>query len=140
MSEHKKPRNSVKSYLNFRLLITVVAVSLAIAAILYYSNHPNRSVSAYCKVYSEQKARLSKLPGDTYPTELFDDYLSNADEIAYSMGKLSDVAPDEIQPDVVTLKNLYEKLDKDPSQFLSISFTAKTVDKNLSEWTIAHCK
>jgi hypothetical protein len=94
------------------ILIIAVLIALAITQLAT----PKRSVAAYCKVYTQEKARISKLPGDTYPSLLFDHPQNNADEFAVSLGRLEKVAPDEIRPDVATLKSLYEKLHKDPSQ------------------------
>ncbi|MBL8031279.1 MAG: hypothetical protein JNK33_03080, partial [Candidatus Doudnabacteria bacterium] len=116
------------------LLIAVVVIAA------FYSMQPKRSVAGYCKVYTQEKARLAKLPGDTYPSELFDDYLSDAGEIATSIGRLEKVAPDEIRPDVTTLNSLYENLDKDPSQLLNVSVAAKPVDNHVSDWTKQNCK
>jgi hypothetical protein len=118
--------------------ILIIAV-LIVLAITQFAT-PKRSVAAYCKVYTQEKARISKLPGDTYPSLLFDHPQNDANEFAISLGRLEKVAPDDIRPDITTLKSLYEKLHKDPSQMTSISFAAEPVDTSLSKWTSQRCE
>jgi hypothetical protein len=117
------------------ILIIVALIVLAITQLAT----PKRSVAAYCKVYTQEKARIAKLPGDTYPSLLFDHPQNDASEFAVSLGRLEKVAPDDIRPDITTLKSLYEKLHKDPSQMTSISFAAEPVDTSLSKWTSQQC-
>lgn len=131
---HVKPKFSSRAVTG----VVVVFILVVIVAIIWASA-PHPSVAAYCKVYKQEKSRLTKLPGDTYPSVLFDHPLSDAGKFATSLGRLEKVAPNDIRPDVKTLKSLYDKLDKDPSQLVSVSFTAETVDKNVSDWTSAHC-
>lgn len=112
-------------------LLTVLVTQLAT---------PKRSVAAYCKVYTQEKARISKLPGDTYPSLLFNHQLNDASQFVTSLGRLEKVAPDDIRPNITTLKSLYQKLHDDPSQMVSISFAADPVDTSLSNWTSQHCE
>lgn len=118
--------------------ILIIAI-LVVFAVLQLST-PKRSVAAYCKVYTQEKARIAKLPGDTYPSLLFDHPQNDAEQFAISLGRLEKVAPDDIRPDITTLKSLYEKLHKDPSQMTSISFAAEPVDTSLSKWTSQRCE
>ncbi len=118
------------------ILIIAVLIVLAVTQLVA----PKRSVAAYCKVYTQEKARIAKLPGDTYPSLLFDHPQNDASEFAASLGRLEKVAPDDIRPDITTLKSLYEKLHKDPSQMTSISFAAEPVDTSLSKWTSQRCE
>lgn len=117
------------------VLIIAVLIVLAITQLAA----PQRSVAAYCKIYTQEKARLSKLPGDTYPSLLFDHPLSDANEFVASLGRLEKVAPDDVRPDITTLKSLYQKLHNDPSQMVSISFAAEPVDTSLKKWTGSNC-
>jgi hypothetical protein len=118
------------------ILIIAVLVVLAIVQLAA----PKRSVAAYCKVYTQEKARISKLPGDTYPSLLFDHQLNDASQFVASLGRLEKVAPDDIKPNITTLKSLYQKLHDDPSQMVSISFAADPVDTSLSKWTSQRCE
>ena len=120
-------------------LLAVLALVIVVGVVLTLSK-PERSVASYCKVYKEEKARVAKLPGDTYPSLLFDHPLSDAGEFVTSLDRLEKVAPNDIRPDVHTLKPLYQKLQYDPSQLTSVSFAAEPVDKSASEWTKQNCK
>lgn len=135
-SAHVKPKVSSRAVTGVAGIVFILVVIMAII----WASAPHASVAAYCKVYKQEKTRLAKLPGDTYPSVLFDHPLSDAGEFGASLGRLEKVAPGDIRPDVKTLKSLYAKLHKDPSQLVSVSFTAETVDKNVSDWTKAHCK
>lgn len=125
-----------------RHLTVAAALILIIVAAFFVTQAmtPKRSVAAYCKVYKEEKARLAKLPGDTYPSLLFDHPLSDAGEFATSLDRLEKVAPEDIRSDIGTLKSLYQKLDHDPSQMVSVSFAAESIDKDLNTWTTDHCE
>lgn len=101
--------------------------------------HPERSVAAYCKVYGEEKARLAKLPGDTYQSGVFNEAISDAGEFAKAYGKLGQVAPPEIQNDINTLEAIYQKIDDDPAQALSASLSAISVDDSVKAWTKERC-
>jgi hypothetical protein len=118
------------------ILLVVVLIVFAITQ----TAAPKRSVAEYCKVYAQEKARISKLPGNTYPSLLFDHPQNDASEFAVSLGRLEKVAPDDIRPDITTLMSLYEKLHKDPSQMTSISFAADPVDTSLKKWAEDNCK
>ena len=120
------------------IIFSALAVILVSGAVMMLKQ-PERSVASYCKVYKAEKARIAKLPGDTYPSLLFDRQLSDAGEFATSLGRLEQVAPNDIRPDVHTLKTLYQKLKDDPSQFVSVSFAAESVDKNVSTWAETRC-
>ena len=120
-------------------LLAVLALVIVVGVVLTLSK-PERSVASYCKVYKEEKARVAKLPGDTYPSLLFDHPLSDAGEFVTSLDRLEKVAPNDITRDVHTLKPLYQKLQDDPSQLTSVSFAAEPVDKSASEWTKQNCK
>lgn len=133
--EKKKALDSKKR--NLIIIATVVIVGLLIFW-LTQQNTP-RSVAAYCKVYGEEKARLAKLPGDTWPAGIFNDELSDAGEIANSVAKLEKVAPDEIRSDVATIKAIYQKINADPSQAISASLSGVSAEENVKEWTTAHC-
>lgn len=128
-----KPSRKVVVGILAALVVLVVSVSIS------QLTAPKRSVAEYCKVYKQEKARLAKLPGDTYPSLLFDHPLSDAGEFMTSLDKIEEVAPVEVEPEVHTLKALYQKLHDDPSQMTSVSFAAEPVDTNMSKWTTGHC-
>lgn len=124
-----------------RSLFTLVAVAAVVLAILLIVQltSPKPSVEAYCKVYNGEKARLSKLPGDTWPSAVFDDKVGDAGEFAAAFGRLARVAPDEIKSDVVTLQKLYQKVKDDPSQAFSASLSGIGAESNVEQWGDKRC-
>lgn len=116
--------------------IVIVAVVLAAFALL---RPPERSVGAYCKVYNEEKAQLATLPGEAYPSGVFNEAISDAGAFATAFERLEQVAPPDIQPDLKTLRAIYQKIDDDPSQALAASLSAISPDENVKKWTNDHC-
>lgn len=140
MSEKQAPKH--EGLINKKRNIIIAAAVIAAGLLIFWliqQNAPERSVAAYCKVYGEEKARLAKLPGDTWPAGIFNDELSDAGEIANSVAKLEKVAPDEIHSDVATIKAIYQKIDADPSQAISAALSGAEAESNVKEWTSVHC-
>ena len=126
-----------------RRFITGAAVVLAIVIILMLvvqSMTPKRSIAGFCKVYKEEKTRLVKLPGNTWPSGVFSDEISDASEFALSFEKLEKVAPDEIAADLKTLQGIYQKIHDDPSQAIAASLSGMSTDESVKKWTVANCK
>jgi hypothetical protein len=117
----------------------VILVIVLLALLLPRLTAPKRSVAAYCQTYAQEKARLAKLPGSTWPSGVFNDAVGDAGEFATSFGKLENVAPEEIQGDVTTLKSVYQKIHDDPSQAISASLSGSSADTDLKNWTANHC-
>jgi hypothetical protein len=116
-----------------------VLLLVVLIIIVVHGFTPKRSVEAYCTAYKQEKARLAKLPGDTWPSSVFDDSLSDASEFAKAFGRLKQVAPKDIEPDVATLQSLYRKVHDDPSQAMSASLSGITPEENVREWTVKNC-
>lgn len=136
-TEDKKPNQKSK-----RLAVIIGVVILAVVLLMLLIGQliaPKRSVAAYCQVYKEEKARLAKLPGDTWPSGVFNDAISDAGEFAVSFGRLEKVAPDEIAPDVKTLQGVYQKIHDDPTQAISASLSGASADTNVKKWTSDNC-
>lgn len=114
------------------LIIVVFAILL--------SSRPTRSVAAFCSTYKQEDARLAKSYGDTYSLHPFTHDSSNPHDFVVALSNLDAVAPKEIEPDVKTLKQLFEKIDKDPSQALSASLSGLGAESNVSDWTAQHCQ
>ncbi len=140
MDKHESDKTSVKKT-NRRLIMAGAAI-LVIALILLLIAQlaaPKRSVAAYCQTYKDEKARLAALPGDTWPSGVFNDAVSDAGEFATAFSRLEKVAPDEIRPDVATLQSVYQKIHDDPSQAISASLSGSAADTSLKSWTAEHC-
>lgn len=118
--------------------VVVVAAVGSLMATIFYAQE--RSVENYCKVYGQEKERLSKLPGDTYPSGVFNDEISDAGEFATAFGRLEKVAPSEISNDLETLKKTYQKMHDDPAQAITASLSATSVDRSVKDWTAKNCQ
>ena len=126
-----KKRNTV-------LIVTLLIVAL-ILVLVFQLMKPERSVASYCKVYKEENAKLAKAQGDTYAVAVFSHKSSNPADFANAFSKLEQVAPDNIQPDVKTLKQLFQKIDDDPSQGMSASLSGLGAESSVKDWTEANC-
>jgi len=124
------------------IIIAGLAVLAAVLLVFSIVNFvvPKRSVASFCSTFRDEKARLTKLPGNTYPSGVFNETLSDAGEFAVSYGKLEKVAPDEIKADVATLQSLYKKINEDPSQSIAAAISGVAVDESVKSWTTDHCK
>lgn len=124
---------------NITILATLLVVVLVVV-LLFQLMKPERSVASYCKVYKEENAKLAKAQGDTYAVAVFSHKSSNPADFANAFGKLEQVAPDDIQPDVKTLKQLFQKIDSDPSQSMSASLSGLGAESNVKDWTETNCR
>lgn len=144
MQGKEKTSNKTKySALDRRTVTLVMVVGIIIAvlvSIFIIFGQPERSVASYCKVYEEEKARLAKLPGDTYPSGVFQDELSDAGAFADAFSKLEKVAPDEIRSDVKSLQGIYKKMADDPSQAIAAGLSGAGAEDSVKKWTANHCK
>ncbi|MGH7196381.1 MAG: hypothetical protein ACREGJ_01285 [Candidatus Saccharimonadales bacterium] len=117
----------------------VLVIAVLVVLLIAQTVAPGRSVASYCQTYKEEKARLAKLPGDTWPSGVFNDEISDAGEFAASFRKLEKVAPEEIRADVATLGALYQKIHDDPSQAIGASLSGASADESIKKWTKDHC-
>jgi hypothetical protein len=135
--EKTQPRKPIK------LAIIVGVVILAVVLLVLFIAQlaaPKRSVAAYCQTYKEEKARLAKLPGNTWPSGVFNDAVGDAGEFAVSFGKLERVAPEQIRPDVATLTSIYQKIHNDPSQAISASLSGTQAEISVKTWVQKNCQ
>lgn len=98
-----------------------------------------RSLQSFCNVYSEEDSRLESLPGDSYPSGVFNEEISDASEFAVSFDRLEKAAPEEIRADVATLQSLYAKIHEDPSQAIAASLSGIEPEENVEEYIDANC-
>jgi len=117
------------------LLLFIVAM-----LVIFACSRPTRSVAAFCDTFKQEDARLAKSYGDSYGLHPFTHDSNNPHDFVVALRSLDAVAPKEIEPSVKTLKLLYEKIDNDPSQALSVSLGGFGPESDLSDWTTQHCK
>ena len=126
-----------------RIVISVgvgILFTIAIVLAIVTLSKPTRSVAAFCSTYKQGDARLAKSHGDAYSVHPFTHDSSNPHDFVVALSNLDAVAPKEIESDVKTLKQLFEKMDKDPSQALSASLSGLGAESNVSGWTTQHCQ
>jgi hypothetical protein len=126
-----------------KVIIAGVGVFLLVfilMLVIVASSRPTRSVTAFCSTYKQEDARLAKSSGDTYSLHPFKHDSNNPHDFVIALSNLDAVAPKEIEPDVKTLKLLFEKIDKDPSQAMSASLSGLGAESNVSDWTTQHCQ
>ncbi len=135
LAEHRSPNQKKSRVIIGAAILLVIVAALLISQLIA----PPRSVAAYCKVYKEEKTRLTTLPGTTWPSGVFDDSLSDASEFTKSFGRLEKVAPNEIRPDIATLQSIYQKMHDDPSQAIAASLSGISAETSVKSWTNSHC-
>ncbi len=118
--------------------LAVIIIVLLLAQLA----RPERSVAAYCKVYKQEKTRLSAMSSNSnpYPSGVFDVSVTDAAQIATSFGKLDPVAPKEVEPEVNSLQKLYQDMHDNPSHAINNALNGASLDDNLKTWTEARCK
>jgi len=124
------------------VVIGILALVIALVVLLITQlSKPERSVAAYCKVYGREKARLSAMSDDSnpYPSGVFSVSVTDASQIATSLGKLERVAPYEIAPMLGSLQKLYQDIHDNPSHAINNALNGGSLDDSLKEWTQQHC-
>lgn len=117
----------------------VALLAMVAIPVITTMSRPERSVGAFCSVYKQEDTRLAKSSGDTYSLHPFTHDSNNPHDFVVALSSLDAVAPNDIEPDVKTLKLLFEKIDKDPSQAFSASMSGLGAESNIADWTTQHC-
>jgi hypothetical protein len=123
---------------NILILSTLLGI-IVVVVLLFQFMKPERSVASYCKVYKEEDAKLAKAQGDTYSVAVFPHSSNNPADFANAFSKLEQVAPGDIQPDVKTLKQVFQKIDSDPTQNMSASLSGLGAESSVKNWTQKNC-
>ena len=125
------------------IVIGVVALLLTLVALLVVIqlNRPERSVAAYCEVYGQEKTRLSAMSDNShpYPSGVFNVSVTDAAQIATSLDRLGRVAPNEIEPMISSLQELYQDIHDNPSHAITNALNGGSLDDSLKAWTQQHC-
>lgn len=116
-----------------------VLVILLIVLLVTQLGAPKRSVAAYCQIYKDERARLAALPGDTWPSGVFNDAVSDAGEFATAFSRLEKVAPDKIRTDVATLQSIYQSIKDNPAGAISASLSGTGAEASVKNWTETYC-
>ena len=134
----------IRHHLTKKRIILVVSGTLVMAIVIVIMLSllawPTRSVVAFCSAYKQENLRLANSHGDTYSVKPFTNSSNNPRDFVTALDKLEQVAPEDIQPDVKTLKQIFEKIDQDPSQALTASLSGLGAEDGVSKWTSQHCQ
>lgn len=108
--------------------IIVIAALILVAVIigLFIAMQPQRTAANFCKVAKEEK---SILVGDV-----------NYEKRLETYKKLETVSPDDIRPDITTIRKGYEEIVRNPSNTLSTGFGMSGAENRRTAYIDANCK
>jgi hypothetical protein len=102
-------------------VVLIAAVTFIIMQLLA----PRPSVTAYCKLYKDENVATAQ----SYSPKDFENIYA----------KLEQVAPNDIKEDTTVLRKIYQKIESDPSQSFSASFSGLTSETNIKTWVKENC-
>jgi len=108
------------------LVIIIIAVLIAVIIGLFIAMQLQRTVANFCKVAKEEK---STLVGDV-----------NYEKRLETYKKLEAVSPDDIRPDITTIRKGYEEIVKNPSNTLNTGFGMSGAENRRTAYIDANCK
>ena len=122
-NHHKNPISLSKK----RILVVIIAALLLVAVIgLFLAMQPQRSVASFCKVAKDEK---SALVGNV-----------NYEKRLESYKKLEAVSPEDIRPDITTIRKGYEEIVKSPSNTLSTGLGMSAAESRRTDYINSNCK
>ena len=137
--QSSKPVALEKKKLFIIIISVVVALALAVITVLLLTR-PQRSAASYCAAYKEEDGKLASANGTSYGVKVFSHKSSNAADFVNAFSRLEQVAPDEIRADVKTLRQVFQKIDADPSQAISAGVGGLSAEQSVTDWTKINCK
>jgi cytochrome c556 len=124
------------------IVVGVVILGVVLVVFLITQlTQPERSVTAYCKAYGQEKTRLSPMSNSSnpYSSGVFNVSVTDAAQIATSLSKLGPVAPKEIEPEITSLQKLYQDIHDNPSHAIGNALNGGSLDDSVKAWTQQHC-
>ena len=121
-------------------VVALAATLILTVVVILILNTPQRSVASYCSAYKEENNKLASANGTTYGVKVFSHRSSNPADFVAAFSRLEQVAPDEIHADVKTLRQVFQKINDDPSQAISASLSGISAETSVKEWTVTNCK
>jgi len=125
-----------------RAFILLVVLVVVFVGVTYEVSGPKPSVAAYCKVYKQETTQLGNNGGDTYlySSSVFPNYSSNnAAKFIPVFSELDSVAPSDIEPQVKAMKDIFIKMNDDPTQTVSLALNGLPAESAVTQWTQQHC-
>lgn len=123
--ENKSPKSILSKTRNLVIVVTAVIVIVIIAG-LFMAMQPQRTVANFCKVAKEEKPILV---GDV-----------NYEKRLEAYKKIEAVSPDDIRPDITTIRKGYEEIVKNPSNTLNTGFGMSGAENRRTTYIEASCK
>jgi len=108
-----------------RIIVAIALILIATISTLFFIK-PERSVSSFCSVAKQEK---SVLVGDV-----------NYEKRLRAYEKLEAVSPDDIRPDITTIRKGYEEIIKHPSNTLSTGFGMSASESRRTAYVNSNCK
>ena len=110
-----------------RTLIVVIAVLLVVAIVgLFIMMQPQRTVANFCRVAKDEKPTLV---GDV-----------NYEKRLEAYKKIESVSPDDIRPDISTIRKGYEEIVKSPSNTISTGLGMSGAENRRDAYIRSNCK
>jgi hypothetical protein len=124
--EHTAKRQNYKLDKRRVLIIGGTIALLLFIVIGLFLMQPQRTVLNFCRVAKEEK---SVLVGDVNSEKRLDSYR-----------KLESVSPDDIRPDITTIRKGYEEIVKSPSNTLNTGFGMSGAESRRTTYINSNCK
>lgn len=124
----------------FFVISAVAVTGLVLVLTALFLNTPQRSVASYCKAYKEEDVKLASANGESYGVRVFSHKSSNPTDFVTAFSRLEQVAPDEIRADVKILRQVFQKIEDDPSQAISASLSGLSAEESVVNWTKEQCR
>lgn len=111
-----------------RIVIVIIAAFVLVAIMIgiFFAMQPQRTVANFCRVAKEEK---STLVGDVNYDKRLDTYK-----------KLEAVSPDDIRPDISTIRKGYEEIVKSPSNTLNTGLGMSGAENRRTDYIESNCK
>ena len=119
--------NKIQINQSHKKLIVIGGLALiSVVVILCVIMQPQRTIASFCKVAKEEKPTLA---GDVSYEKRLDSYK-----------KLEAVSPDDIRPDISTIRKGYEEIVKNPTNMLGAGFGMMSAESRRDTYLNANCK
>jgi hypothetical protein len=102
----------------FLLVVTIIGI--------FFLTQPERTTANFCRVAKEEK---SILVGDVNSERRLDSYR-----------KLEAVSPDDIRPDITTIRKGYEEIARNPSNTLNTGLGMSGAENRRTAYINSNCK
>jgi cytoskeletal protein RodZ len=125
MDKQNHQKNSTLLSKKRTLVVIIAALLLVVIVGLVFMMQPQRTVANFCQVAKDEK---STLVGDV-----------NYEKRLEAYKKIESVSPDDIRPDISTIRKGYEEIVKNPSSTLSTGFGMSGAENRRDAYIDSNC-